>query len=717
MSRTPEKQPLLVQAKHKTNGATKPSYHTIPYETSPQSADTCALHLDNLQQKAPPPPSNGYKSIYPRLNGGGGDKGGNSPPGTPVFPTENITYSWHNINVFTSSRESRRSRMVNCVRNMVSRNGEYSRVGHRKHILNNVTGVAYPGELIALMGSSGAGKTTLLNSLTFRNSQDLLVSGQRAINGIPVTANTLASLSAYVQQDDLFVGTLTVREHLVFQALVRMDRHLSYEQRMSRVEEVIEELMLTSCQNTIIGVPGKIKGISGGEMKRLSFASEVLTNPPLLFCDEPTSGLDSYMAQNVVSVLKSLANKGKTLICTIHQPSSEVYAMFDKILLMAEGRVAFLGSLDQATDFFRTLGAGCPSHYNPADFFIQLLAVVPNSEESCRNMIELVCDTFATSEIGTKLALEAEPKFSDHKSKSMFVGAWGDPFTPRALSPYKASWYNQFRAVFWRSWISVWKEPVLIKVRMLQTFMVALMVGIIYFGQENDQDGVMNINGALFICITNMTFQNVFAVISVFCAELPVFLREHFNGMYRTDVYFLCKTLAEVPIFLAIPALFTSVMYYMVGLNPAPSKFVQAGIIITLVSCVVTSFGYLISCVSSSVSVALFIGPPVVIPFLLFGGFFLNAGSVPPYFEWLSNLSWFKYGNEALLINQWGDVTDIKCTRTNATCPRDGHIILETYNFSESDYLMDYLCLIGLIVGFRTFAFLSLLYRTSGKKH
>nr|CAD7404676.1 unnamed protein product [Timema cristinae] len=216
-----------------------------------------------------------------------------------------------------------------------------------------VNGIAYPGELLAIMGSSGAGKTTLLNTLMFKSSPSLIVSGYTALNGFPVSSGTLSSLSAYVQQDDLFIGTLTVKEHLVFQALVRMDRHIPYRKRMQRVEQVIAELALSSCQNTTIGIPGRIKGLSGGEMKRLSFASEVLTDPPLMFCDEPTSGLDSFMAQNVVSVMKAMANKGKTVVSTIHQPSSEVFSLFDKVLLMAEGHVAFLGSTDEACTFFK----------------------------------------------------------------------------------------------------------------------------------------------------------------------------------------------------------------------------------------------------------------------------------------------------------------------------------------------------------------------------
>ncbi|ESP04309.1 hypothetical protein LOTGIDRAFT_170903 [Lottia gigantea] len=131
-----------------------------------------------------------------------------------------------------------------------------------------------------------------------------------------------------------------------------MDRSISKAGRLQRVEEVIRELGLLSCANTQIGGE-RIKGISGGERKRLSFASEVLTNPPLMFCDEPTSGIDTFMAMNVVQTLKTMANKGRTILCTIHQPSSEVYAMFDEVLLLSEGRTAFLGSADDAFTFFK----------------------------------------------------------------------------------------------------------------------------------------------------------------------------------------------------------------------------------------------------------------------------------------------------------------------------------------------------------------------------
>ncbi|KAE8736535.1 ABC-transporter, subfamily G member 22, partial [Frankliniella occidentalis] len=214
-------------------------------------------------------------SLHEGGGGPGSDDGGGGPPRDTILSPmgcERLVYSWSDVNVF--SGDEQRGGALQAARSLWSRcTGRRAAAPHRKHILKSVFGVAYPGELLAIMGASGAGKTTLLNTLTFRSGNGVSVTGRRCVNGVRVGRNALAALSAYVQQDDLFIGTLTVREHLVFQALVRMDRHIPYARRMRRVDEVISELALSKCENTMIGIPGRVKGISGGEMKRLSFAS------------------------------------------------------------------------------------------------------------------------------------------------------------------------------------------------------------------------------------------------------------------------------------------------------------------------------------------------------------------------------------------------------------------------------------------------------------
>ncbi|EFN66383.1 Protein white [Camponotus floridanus] len=592
MTATEETEPLISTTPTTSAGKSqRVTYHAISFEINER---------DRLHDGSP---ENSF-SLKPISN---------APTGVNFnseISTDRITYTWNDVNVYYSTKTDRIwDRLM----------FRPSRSIAQKHILKDVCGVAYPGELLVIMGASGAGKTTLLNALTFRTTRGVSASGLMAANGRRTSPDVLTSRMAYVQQDDLFIGTLTVTEHLMFQATVRMDRHIPRHQRIKRVNEVIDELALSKCRNTTIGIPGKLKGLSGGEMKRLSFASEVLTDPPLMFCDEPTSGLDSFMAHQVVSILKALAANGKTIVVTLHQPSSELFALFDKILLMAEGRVAFMGTTAQACSFFKTLGATCPNNYNPADYFVQMLAVIPGRELACRHAIKTTCDTFRNSEYGRKVVTEAETVHGEFESSLKYYTK--DP----GRSPYKASWCEQFRAVLWRSWLSVIKEPILIKVRLLQTIMISLLIGVTYFGQHIDLDGVMNINGALFVFLNCMTFQNVFAVINVFCAELPIFLREHRNGMYRTDVYFICKTLAEAPIFLAIPLMFTIIVYPMIGLYPDVRHFCITASVLTLVANVSTSFGYLISCISNNVTTALSVGPPVIIPFLLFGGFFLNT--------------------------------------------------------------------------------------------
>jgi len=640
---------------------------------------------------------------------------GHPPLSTVKSATTPVTYSWENIQVNVDVPQG------NCFSRLCKRLPP-----HRKQILNDVTGAVRPGEFLAIMGASGAGKTTLLNCLTYRNSGSLEITGKRFINGKAVDKDSLARISGYVQQDDLFVGTLTVKETLRFQALLRMDAHWSYKERMNRVEEVLVELGLSVCADTKIGNPAKgIKGISGGESKRLAFAAEVLTDPSLMFCDEPTSGLDSYMAQNIVQTLRNLAAKGKTVICTIHQPSSEVFAMFDRILLMAQGRTAYLGPIDSALTFFASQGLSCPLNYNPADFYIFNLATLRGQESESKKKNLAICEAFEKSELGQQVIeiVKAEQLQTTSATHN-------EPITKKNESPYKASWWNQFQAVLWRSWMTVLRDPTFLVVKASSSIVIALLVALIYQGQELDAASVQNIQGVLFLFITNANFDNVFGVINTFTMELPIFMREHFNGMYRTDVYFVSKMIAESFVYILFPFLSFTIPYFAVGLNPAADRYFTGAGILVLVANSAVSFGYFVSCLASSTQVALAIAAPMSIPLLLFGGFFLKNGSVPDWLGWIGYLSWFMYGNEALTINQWRDVqftnSSQACTLMSNTISAgmvdgpmgiicNGNDVIKQFNFDPSHLLRNILLLVALIVGLRTLAFLALLRKTYRK--
>ncbi|RXG68225.1 Protein white [Armadillidium vulgare] len=389
------------------------------------------------------------------------------------------------------------------------------------------------------------------------------------------------------KQEDLFYrNDESQREQLVFQASLRMDRHIPSEQRMKRVEEVMMQMSLWECRDTLIGIPGRIKGISGGETKRLAFACEVLTDPPLLFCDEPTTGLDSFMAQTIVSAMKDLSSMGKTIISTIHQPSSEVFALFDRVLLLSEGRLAYLGLTSDALKFFSGMGKTCPLNYNPADFFISTLAIKPGEEEESLAFTREICDTFEKSE--DMRAIEEAAKNNMTSSDNV---------------------------------------------------------------QEDDLK-------------------------KTFCEQIPIFLREHLSGMYRCDTFFITKNIAELPMAIFMPFLFTAICYFLVNLNRDASAFFTITGVMILCGNVGYSFG----------------------------------GTIPPYFIWLRYISWFNYGFEALAIAQWKDITDIQCD-VPYTCEPTGVKVIEDLGYDPDNLGFDFALLIVLLVAYRFLAYLLLLRR------
>ena len=239
-----------------------------------------------------------------------------------------------------------------------------------KTILNNITGVVSPGEILAILGPSGSGKSTLLNALAGRLQQGQGFSGTILANNKKPTKQ-IAKRTGFVTQDDVLYPHLTVRETLVFCSLLRLPKTLTKKEKISVAEMVLAELGLSKCENTIIG-NSFIRGISGGERKRVSIAHEMLINPSLLILDEPTSGLDSTAAHRLVSTLASLAQKGKTIVTSTHQPSSRVYQMFHSVLVLSEGRNLYFGKGTEAMAYFESVGFSPSFPMNPADFLLDL---------------------------------------------------------------------------------------------------------------------------------------------------------------------------------------------------------------------------------------------------------------------------------------------------------------------------------------------------------
>jgi ABC-type multidrug transport system ATPase subunit/ABC-type multidrug transport system permease subunit len=240
-------------------------------------------------------------------------------------------------------------------------------------ILSGIGGICSPGEVTAIMGASGAGKTTFLDILARKNKRGQ-VSGDFYVNGEKVSDSDYKRVVGFVDQEDTMLPTLTVHETILNSALLRLPRDMSRAAKEQKVYEVEKELGIHHIRDSLIGSEeGKGRGISGGEKRRVGIACELVTSPSIIFLDEPTSGLDAYNAYNVIECLVTLAkNYKRTVIFTIHQPRSNIVALFDRLILLAQGKTVYSGSFSQCQGYFDSIGYECPVGFNIADYLVDL---------------------------------------------------------------------------------------------------------------------------------------------------------------------------------------------------------------------------------------------------------------------------------------------------------------------------------------------------------
>uniref|UniRef100_A0A1I7YP24 ABC transporter domain-containing protein n=1 Tax=Steinernema glaseri TaxID=37863 RepID=A0A1I7YP24_9BILA len=580
--------------------------------------------------------SSSGKSAHRRRN----KKANKSPDAT----VENVTY---NVDSESEDEGSDRRRTLPPVDPLVlSWEHLIVRTDADRLLLNDISGIAQPGQLLALMGASGAGKTTLLNTLLQRNLRGLKVTGEILVNGREV-GRGITTISSYVQQEDLFVGTLTVSEHLNIQAHLRLPPGMSSEEKRERVEQVIDEMGLRKSVGSRIGVAGVKKGISGGEAKRLSFASEILTNPAILFCDEPTTGLDSFMARSVVKTLTRLASEGnKTIVCTIHQPASEVFELFDRVLFLAAGKPAFLGSPDEAIYFFGDCGLVLPEHCNPADLYIDQLAMVPGEEEECTQRIDRITALYEKSCYNQRMQYESTKIFTIDT-----------PLEPRECASLTTITYNLFK----RSLLDTFRNPSLARAKIVQKVMMGIFLGLLYWQTDMDQEGLINLKGALFYYISELTYTTVFGIQTFMPADFPLVVREYHDGIYPVASYYLSKVVAYLPLFTLDGFMMVGASYFMIGLNANALVFLRTILICMLVEWSAASVGIMISAIAPSYSIAVSVSGPLLTIFSLTGGLYTNVNEMPPYVSWVQYLSWFRFGYESLIVNQFENYPNISC--------------------------------------------------------
>ena len=504
------------------------------------------------------------------------------------------------------------------------------------------------------MGASGAGKTSLLNVLSGEVSPTAEITGKLYLNSTPVTPKDIKKVSGFVFQDDVILATMTVREAVMMAAKLRLPDDVPLEVKTKKVDDLLALLRLNKAADTIIG-DTTMKGISGGERKRTALAMELVSDPQLLFLDEVTSGLDSFSAFNVCDILKKLAKtQNRTVISTIHQPSSEIFHMFDDLCLLSEGRVIYFGPIEQAVEYFGHIGYKCPMYTNPADFlFMDVLntaagdAVKDLSEqaENDRQRIRSLIDSWEKSSESQQLLAQVKDFHKEGKEVERTL--------IEDSKKYRADFATQFRFLLERAAKNAIRNKFIIRVKFMQSIFIALLIGLIYLDINRLAlaEQVQNRAGIAFFVCTNMVMGSSIGVLSIFAAEKAVFAREYANGYYGLPAYFITKTVVELPHQIIFPFLQTCIMYWMIGLSMIYwySFLVFAIIVILLANCG-NALGIFFASIFSNLQVALAVTPLVLLPLMIFSGLFVNNGSIPVYFDWIKYLSCIvrKYLHELL---------------------------------------------------------------------
>ncbi|XP_039163697.1 pleiotropic drug resistance protein 3 [Eucalyptus grandis] len=519
----------------------------------------------------------------------------------------------------------------------------------RLQLLRDITGAFRPGVLTALMGISGAGKTTLMDVLSGRKTGGS-IEGDIKVGGYPKVQAAYARISGYCEQTDIHSPQVTIEESVAYSAWLRLPAHIDKNTRAEFVAAVLEMIELDDIKGTIVGVPG-VTGISTEQRKRLTIAVELVANPSIIFMDEPTSGLDARAAAIVMRVVKNIVSTGRTIVCTIHQPSIDIFEAFDELILMKRGgQIIYSGELGEHSNklikYFESI-PGVPKikdNYNPATWMLEITSpslesqlgidygIIYKESDQCRSNQELVRE-LSSPAAGTK-----EICFS---------------------APFPQNRWEQFKACLWKQHLTYWRSPKYNLVRLLFITASSLLCAALLWqkGKDiNDEQDLLNILGSMFIFVQFTGIGNCSSVLPFIATERIVVYRERFAGMYSSWSYSFAQVVIEIPYLFVQAVLFVLITFPAIGFYVS---FYKVFWYFYTMFCTLLCFNYygmmLVSLTPTYQVAALFASFSYTL-FNLFSGFLIPGPDIPVWWRWCYWICPNAWSLRGLLSSQYGDI-------------------------------------------------------------
>uniref|UniRef100_A0A336K6X9 CSON001978 protein n=1 Tax=Culicoides sonorensis TaxID=179676 RepID=A0A336K6X9_CULSO len=565
-------------------------------------------------------------------------------------------------------------------------------------LLKGVSGTFRHGELSAIMGPSGAGKSTLLNALSgFK--------GNGAQGIIQVDRKT----SCYITQEDLHQPLVTVEEMMKIACKLKLKPGSDHK---TIIDEVLTNLGLNHRRNV------KAERLSGGERKRLSVALELVSNPGIFFLDEPTSGLDEVTAAQCIRQLRDLAKQDRTVVCTIHQPSAAIFALFDHIYIIAQGQCVYQGAPKALVPFLSHVNINCPRHYNPADFIIELCdsdeneKIIPLFSEIFQNG-KLICTIPSTINNLEHQQYRIKPALTHmvmekNKSKEGPLVQKMKQITKFLKNDSATSGIKQFAILFNLMMLKTFRNKTALAIQLFHHLLCGLFIGIIFFQLADEGERMFDhlkfCMGVVFFTV----YTQIMTPILSYPSEVKLVKKECFNRWYGLVPYYLALTFSRIPLQIAFNVIFSSLVYWLAGLPAEIWRFVAFAFIGVIICLVADGLGLLIGA-TFSVTNGCAVGPMFMAPFLglaVYG--FDFAEKIPFYMDILMRLSFVRGGIVSLVLTVFGyGRQQLACK--DLYCHFDDPKVLLRYLRIENRSLWGELAvLIAICVLFRTLLYMSL---------
>ncbi|BDA40539.1 Pleiotropic drug resistance protein 1 [Coccomyxa sp. Obi] len=566
-------------------------------------------------------------------------------------------------------------------------------VGGRKmlQLLNDCSGAFRPGILTALVGSSGAGKTTIMDVLAGRKTTGK-IEGDVRVSGYPKVQETFARIMGYVEQSDIHSPNITVLESLVYSARLRFGKEVERNVVYAFVQEVMELVELESLCQALVGKPG-LSGLSVEQRKRLTIAVELVANPSIIFMDEPTSGLDARAAAIVMRTVRNTVNTGRTVVCTIHQPSIDIFEAFDDLLLLKSGgNVIYHGSLGKNSSRLISYFEAIPNvpklteGLNPATWMLQVST--PGMESTIGVDFGQI---YRSSEL--------------YKQNEALIEELSIP--PPGSQPlhfetkYAQNALSQFRLIFWKFWQSYLRDVPYNGTRFIFATVLAVLFGLILLNVNHKKDTIQdvgNILGSLYLSMLFLGIINSRTVQPVAANERAVMYRERAAGMYSELPFASAQCLIEVPYNLLQSLIFSCISYFMLGFDHTAAKFFWYVLVIFLTLNLMTFYGVMAVYVTPDLAFGSVISGFFYSFWNLFAGFLIGVNQMVPWWKWywyINPISWTLYG---IIVTQLGD------DNTVVDIPGGGSTTISGYLDSTYNYQLSWIGnIIGILIGFMVF--------------